>query len=57
MSAFDTVRDHLPSDTRPASAAIASEALGRIEEALCALTVEHGSQCQCPGCSVLREGA
>lgn len=54
MNDFETVRGHLPTDTAPASADIAVEALERIEDALRALTVEHGSQCRCQGCEVLR---
>lgn len=32
-------------------------ALERIETALRTLTAEHGSQCRCQGCEVLREVA
>lgn len=35
----------------------ADAALARIVRALNHLTSEHGTQCQCPGCEVLREGA
>ena len=31
------------------------EAMERVADALRRLTAEHGSQCKCPGCEVLRE--
>ena len=34
----------------------AKAAWTRIVYALHNLTAEHGTQCQCPGCEVLREG-
>jgi len=53
----EKVRDALAAggDDFPASYRNGHEALDRIESALRALTAEHGSQCQCAGCAVLRE--
>jgi hypothetical protein len=45
--------DHQRPPHQPVVAATGE--IDRLEAALRALTAEHGSQCQCPGCAVLRE--
>lgn len=62
MNDVDTIREglwwmeeHMLGVDREMAQA-ADEAVARVESALREMTRDHGTQCQCAGCSVLRDG-
>lgn len=56
--AFAASADDFPASYRDGHSALneVEAQMARMAEALRHLTAEHGTQCRCPGCEVLREG-